>query len=157
MRKFSAEQGIASIEMVMLSHQSNIIVADIIQGQLFLYNSGSLLKQLNFENKAQSKDEYANRIKGILQVEESQRSESIQEFLEFTIRDIIKVAHSEKLDYNQDIKEMGIDSLMEMELRTHIQALLSASNEQTQLSLQSLQENRTINKLTKLIAAKINN
>ena len=84
-----------------------------------------------------------------------ERQAKIQAFLEHVVKQTLRLDTVERVDPDQGFVELGVDSLMAMEVRNRLQPILAGTGRS--LTIDALQENRTLRKLSTVFLLVLSN
>lgn len=147
-RSMSPKQGIAAIEKVFRERATQSVILDITDWSALkqVIRLGHYLDEMKSESTAVENrfEAYKEIIEEIQRSEPGDRQAKIEDFLEKVLKETLRIPENEQLDRDQNFSELGVDSLMAMELRNKLQGMLGDK----QLTVTALQENRTIRSLS---------
>jgi aryl carrier-like protein len=156
LRTFTPDQGIGALERIMSSQEVQIGVSEVSDLSLFksMFNQGRYLEELRSEGGGENRFEKdASFIQDIRSGsggdEDRDREGRIRLYIEGIFRKTLNIPTDEVLDPTRNFADLGVDSLMIMEMKNRFQGLLEGG--QT-LSLSAIQENRTIQSLSSHLA-----
>ena len=115
---------------------------------------GNYLSEINSheENSSGMAEEFASLAEDIKKASPDERGKKVELYLEAILKHTLKLPPSERIDPDQNFAEMGIDSLMAMEMRNRLQGALGDKI----LSVSALQESRTLRSLAAHMAKLVN-
>jgi thioester reductase-like protein len=150
MKPFSVLQGISALERVMKSQRLQCMVAEVdvsIMKQLFA-SSKTYLGELKLDHNSH-KDIQINNEKlwndYDAAVDDEGRSEAIRNFVRLMIRQILKLDQDEPLNDEENLQDLGMDSLMMIEMKNTVQ---SAMGKRVKITVNSVKDCNNINELT---------
>lgn len=157
MRSFTPARGIAALEKIMREGSSQSVVLDVIDWNIvkqFVNGLGNYLDEMRSDKSSADNfsEEYAKMIEEIKGSLPEERQEKIQNFLESILKQTLRIPENEKIDPDQNFSELGVDSLMAMEMRNRLQGMLGDKT----LTVSALQENRTLRSLSTHMAHLMN-
>jgi len=155
---FTPSQGIAALEKIMTSRYTQVGVSEASDWNIVksVFSQGHYLDEMKFENQNDVSgldkfDHLVDEIKQATSLEE--RQIRIQIYMDAVLKHTLGLPPTDVLDIDQNLGEMGMDSLMGMEMKNRFQAMLG----QRTLAISSMQENRTIRSLSAYIANLMDN
>jgi thioester reductase-like protein len=150
LKPFSVLQGISALERAMKSQRLQCMVAEMdmsIMKQLFAC-SKTYLGELKLDRNSH-KDIQINNEKlwndYDAAVDDEGRSEVIRNFVRLMIRQILKLDQDEPLNDDENLQDLGMDSLMMIEMKNTIQ---SAIGNRVKITVNSFKDCNNINELT---------
>ncbi len=155
-RAFTPAQGIASLEKIMRGVWTQVGVIDVQDWGLLkqIVGLGHYLDEMKTEKQEESKlsAEFEKLVEEIQAAGPAEKQEKIQKYMETIVRQTLKLPDNEPLDIDQNFSELGVDSLMAMEMKNRLQGMLGHKT----LTVSALQENRTVRSLSTHLAAIMN-
>jgi hypothetical protein len=142
-------QGIEALEAIMSLQETQIGVSGISDVRLLqsMCGQGRYLDEMMPTEEAVNRTEEndTNLIQKIRSASgRKERREKVRLYIEHVIKKTLNLSPNEVLDPEQNYSDMGVDSLMEMEMRNRFQNLVG----DRPLSLRLMQEKRTIRALS---------
>ena len=152
-RDFTSAQGLTALERIMTSREvvqagvSEVVDWNLLKDRCRLGKFFDEIISAKSEDKKYEKYDYL--------IEETKKATSLEDreakiriYMEAVIKQTLNLPESEILDVDQNFSEMGLDSLMGMELKNKFQAFLGGRT----ITITSFQENRTIASLSAHLA-----
>ena len=124
---------------------------NLVKQFIFLGNYLNEIKSNQDSSKSNS-DQYAKLAEEINKAPPAERQGKIQSYLEAILKQTLRLPDNERIDPEQNFTELGVDSLMAMEMRNRLQGVLGDKT----LSVSALQENRTLRSLSTHMANLLN-
>ena len=151
LRSFTPAQGIAALETIMTSTETQVGVSEVTDWKIVkeLFRQGNYFEEMKSDvtdDKFEKYDHLIEDIKKATTLEE--RQEKIEIYISTVLKQTLNIPQSEKLDLDQNISELGVDSLMAMELKNRLQTIVGDKH----ISISSFQDNRTIRSLSAHLA-----
>lgn len=151
MRPFSPSQGLSALEIIMRSQKGQVCVFDVdfTVVRKLTANIGSYLEELKIAKETQSVafDVKINNFwEDFNGAEDAKRKQDvIKSYVCQILRQILKLDEDEIIDENQKFSEMGMDSLMMLEMKNFIQTMLGKN---ITMNVSELAELTSVNKLS---------
>jgi acyl carrier protein len=146
----SVLQGISALERAMKSQRLQCMVAevDISMIKRALVSSKAYLSELQQEDNSHedikiSKEKLLNEYDAA--IEDVARSDLIRRFVRMMIRQILKLGQDDPLNDEEKFQDLGMDSLMMIEMKNTVQ---SAIGNRATITVNSLKDCNNINELT---------
>jgi NADPH:quinone reductase-like Zn-dependent oxidoreductase/acyl carrier protein len=146
----SVLQGISALERAMKSQRLQCMVAevDISMIKRVLVSSKTYLSELQQEDNSHedikiNKEKLWNEYDAA--IEDVARSDLIRRFVRMMIRQILKLGQDEPLNDKENFQDLGMDSLMMIEMKNMVQ---SAMGNRATITVNSLKDCNNINELT---------
>jgi len=156
-RAFTPAQGIAALEKIMMTQALQLGVIDVGDWRLvklMVCGTGKYLDEMKAEERdvKQLAEQFEHLVKEIQDAPGDEKENKIRNFMEHILKDTLKLPASEVIDMDQNFSELGVDSLMAMEMKNRLQGILGDKT----LTVSALQENRTIRSLSRHLAILMN-
>ena len=147
LRSFTPAQGIAALESIMSSTEVQVGVSEFTDWKIVkeFFHQGNYFEELKSDTADDKFEKYDHLIEAINKattVEE--RQEKIEIYIATVFKQTLNMPQGDTLDLDQNISELGVDSLMAMELKNRLQSIVGDKN----LSVSAFQDNRTIRSLS---------
>jgi len=148
---FPPAQGLLALEKILTVDTPQVGFAPIRDWTLIrqVFSSGQYFDEVAVSNSS-NRQVFADVdkiIQGIKAAPPGEREGKIQNYLADVIKETLRLPGDEVLDIDQPINEMGVDSLMAMEMKSKLQKLVNNN-----IPVAVLQEKRTIRKLSAYLA-----
>jgi thioester reductase-like protein len=158
LRAFTPNQGIAALETLMKSHktQACVLEVDFSSVRKLTGHAGAYLEELKISKDSSQlafnvkMDRFWDEYRGATSTVE--KTAVIKSYVEIILRQILKFDEDEKIDENQNFSEMGMDSLMMLEMKNFLQTMLGKN---VTMNVSDMQELTTVSKLVAHLAAVI--
>ncbi|CAL8113277.1 unnamed protein product [Orchesella dallaii] len=149
LRPFYVIQGFSALEMIMRSQKAQVSVLDVdfTVVRKLTGNIGGYLEELKISKDSGGFDvKMGNFWEDFNAVEdETQKMAVIKQYICNILRQILKLDDDETIDENMKFQEMGVDSLMMLELKNSLQSMLGKN---ITMNISEMQELTTVNKIS---------
>jgi len=146
---FTPSQGIAALEKIMTLAEAQVGVSEIANFNMLnsFFCQGRYTDELKTEaqedgEKSQATESLLEDIKVAKSVAE--RLNRVQVYIRLVIKETLSLRTTDVLDLDQSFDDLGVDSLMTMELKNRLQITLGEKS----LTMNSIEDNRTIRSLS---------
>jgi myxalamid-type polyketide synthase MxaB len=145
---FTPSQGIAALEKILTLREVQVGVSEVTDWNVIksVFRQGQYFDELKSDRVDDDKFEPLNNL--VDGINAATTADELYEKVSLYVKSILKrtlnLSESETLDVDQNFSELGVDSLMAMEMRNHFQTVVGEKT----LSLSALQENKTIKSLS---------
>ena len=147
-RAITPAHGILALEKIMSSVEVQIIVSEVgdVNVVKSIFRQGNYLDEMKSDKLDEDKFKKFDHIVGDILKDASseERREKVQIYIAVILKQTLNLPENEVLDIDQNFSELGVDSLMAMEIKNRLSGIV----ENKTLSMSSLQENRTIRSLS---------
>ena len=147
-RSLSPAEGVFALERIMLSNEVQVGVSKILDSCLLksMFPQGNFLDEIAINDLAENRlpdkyDQIIDSIKKSSSIKE--RIDRIQTYIETILKQTLSLSANKAVDIDQDLFELGVDSLLAMEMANRLQLIMDEKGQ----SIISLQENRTVRAL----------
>jgi len=153
------DEGISALEYIMTNHLNQIIVqniSDLSQLKITAPLGGHVYDEIqhaqpNLTSSVTSSEKYVELLDEISRSStEAEMVTLIEAFIGSVLKETLNMGMNEKIDEDQNWAELGVDSLMAIEIRNRLQAQLMG--EDRVLTVMGMQENRTLRTLSAHVA-----
>jgi len=159
---FSPAAGIAALEYILTNHLNQALVqtiSNLDQFKLTLPLGGHFYDDVKrVESRTTSSaalaDKYRDLADQIFRTStEAERVSFVQSYVSSVLRETLSMGVDEEIDEDQDWTELGVDSLMAIEIRNRLQA--QVIGEGRALTVMGMQANRTLKSAAEYVARMI--
>jgi len=125
LRMFSPAQGIAALERIMTSTHVQAGVSEITDSNIIktVFRQGRYMDEMKSSSQeARKYEQFDYLVEEIKQAKSSEEREiKIQKYIEAVLKDTLSLPSTDVLDIDQNFADMGVDSLMGMEMKNRFQ------------------------------------